>query len=223
MDDSKLKPGDHHYKAYVGPPDQYDLMGATQFNLLTTLGLRANHSLLDFGCGSLRAGKLFIPYLDKDKYCGIDPNTWLVEEGIDYEVGKDLLRIKNPCFNFNKNFKTDVFDQQFDFILAQSIFSHASGDNITIILKNFKESLNPSGLIAANFLESEYDYIGEEWIYPACATYRPSTIQRFAEEAKLFIIKIPWYHPRQTWYLLSRDKCVLPDRKKIDGLEGFVF
>jgi len=56
MDVSKLKPGDDHHMAYVGPPTQHDFMGATQFRLLCTLGLRAHHRLLDFGCGSLRAG-----------------------------------------------------------------------------------------------------------------------------------------------------------------------
>ena len=49
MDVSKLKTGDNHYMAYVGPPTQYDFMGATQFRLLCTLGLRAHHYLLDLG------------------------------------------------------------------------------------------------------------------------------------------------------------------------------
>jgi hypothetical protein len=56
------------YRSYVGPSDEYDIMGATQFNLLTSLGLRENHTLLDFGCGSLRAGRLFITYLTKSRY-----------------------------------------------------------------------------------------------------------------------------------------------------------
>jgi len=34
-----LKPGDPHYRAYVGPPEDYDLIAAMTFNLLTTLGL----------------------------------------------------------------------------------------------------------------------------------------------------------------------------------------
>jgi cyclopropane fatty-acyl-phospholipid synthase-like methyltransferase len=63
MDASKLNPGDKHYKAYVGPPTQYDFMGATQFRLLCTLGLREQHKVLDFGCGSLRAGRLLLSYL----------------------------------------------------------------------------------------------------------------------------------------------------------------
>ena len=38
-----LRAGDSHYRAYVGPPERYDLVAAMSFNLLTT------HS----GCGSI--------------------------------------------------------------------------------------------------------------------------------------------------------------------------
>ena len=58
----ELGAGDSHYKAYVGPPKKYDLMGAMQFNLLTSFGLRDYHKLLDIGCGSLRSGKMLIPF-----------------------------------------------------------------------------------------------------------------------------------------------------------------
>ena len=46
-----LAPGSAHYSAYVGPAGQWDFMGATQFRLLTALGLREHHRLLDLGCG----------------------------------------------------------------------------------------------------------------------------------------------------------------------------
>ena len=36
----QLRAGSEHYRAYVGPPKQYDFMGATQFALLFLLGLR---------------------------------------------------------------------------------------------------------------------------------------------------------------------------------------
>ena len=60
-----LRPGDPQYRAYVGPPEDYDLIAAMVFNLLTTLGLRQHHSVLDIGCGSLRIGRLLIPYLNR--------------------------------------------------------------------------------------------------------------------------------------------------------------
>src|SRR5216684_432299 len=96
-----LKPGDPHYRAYVGPAEDYDLIAAMTFNLLTTLGLRQHHSLLDLGCGSLRVGRLLIPYLNKEKYFGLEPNEWLVQEGIRNEIGETLVRIKRPRFFFS--------------------------------------------------------------------------------------------------------------------------
>jgi SAM-dependent methyltransferase len=222
MDISKLKAGDNHYMAYVGPPTRYDFMGATQFRLLCTLGLRANHYLLDFGCGSLRAGRLFIAYLDPGRYFGIEPNKWLIEDAINNQVGKDLIRIKNPQFDYNTDFTTNVFFMHFDFIIAQSIFSHAGSDVIGIALRNFKESLKSNGLIAATFREGHADFDGNGWVYPGCVNYHPSTIKRFAEEAGLFVIRIPWYHPRQTWYLLAKDSSRLPNNSMLRFLAGAV-
>ena len=95
--------GSHHYRAYVGPPDKYDIIGASQFNLMTSLGLRENHFLLDIGCGSLRGGRLFIPYLLSNHYYGIEPEEWLVQEGIKQNLGNDILKIKSPKFSFEKN------------------------------------------------------------------------------------------------------------------------
>ncbi|MBN2648947.1 MAG: hypothetical protein JXR50_04305 [Prolixibacteraceae bacterium] len=63
-DISNMKAGDKLYKAYVGPPLNYDIIVSMQFNLLSSIGLKGKDKLLDIGCGSLRAGRLFIPYLD---------------------------------------------------------------------------------------------------------------------------------------------------------------
>src|SRR5215831_9764445 len=109
--------GSRHYRAYVGPPEKYDLVAAMQFNLLTALGLRDHHTLLDIGCGSLRAGRLFIPFLLPGKYFGLEPNKWLIREGIEKEVGKDLIRIKQPEFAHNAEFKLAAFGRQFDYLL----------------------------------------------------------------------------------------------------------
>src|SRR5215831_2791013 len=101
-----LKPGDAHDRTYVGPPEDYDLIAAMTFNLLTTLGLRQHHSLLDVGCGSLRIGRLLIPYLNQGNYFGIEPNEWLVQQGIKRELGEALLQIKRPTFFFSDSPET---------------------------------------------------------------------------------------------------------------------
>ncbi|TJV53567.1 MAG: class I SAM-dependent methyltransferase [Mesorhizobium sp.] len=203
-----------HYSAFVGPPDQYDFMGATQFRLLCALGLREDHALLDFGCGSLRAGRLLIPYLKRGGYFGIDPNKWLIDDAIKDEIGEWLVRKKNCRFDYNDNFDSSVFGVKFDFVIAQSIFSHAGRAQVLKCLEGFRNNIEDDGIIAATFVVSENnesEYVGDEWVYPACVSYSEDTIAYFASTCSLKYVRIPWYHPRQSWFLFAKSARNLPD------------
>ena len=202
-----LKPGDAHYRAYVGPPEDYDLIAAMTFNLLTTLGLRQHHSLLDVGCGSLRVGRLLIPYLNCGKYFGVEPNEWLVEEGIKRELGEALLEIKRPTFFFAD--LPEVITQantSFDFAVAQSIFSHCGLDLIKGWLSAISRSLTEDGALVATFLPGEQDSPAKGWVYPECVNYRPATMRQAAADAGLRFELLDWKHPRQTWALFAAPK-----------------
>ena len=199
-----LKPGDPQYRAYVGPPEDYDLIAAMAFNLLTTLGLRQHHSLLDVGCGSLRIGRLLIPYLNRGKYFGVEPNEWLVDEGIKRELGETLVQIKRPTFFFSDS--PDTIAQAnvaFDFALAQSIFSHCGLDLIKGWLSAVSRSLAGDGALVATFLIGSEDSVQTGWIYPECVNYQPATLDRAAANVNLRFEILDWKHPRQTWALLA--------------------
>ena len=199
-----LKPGDPHYRAYVGPPEDYDLIAAMTFNLLTTLGLRQHHSLLDVGCGSLRIGRLLIPYLNRGKYFGVEPNNWLVEAGIEHELGKGVVSIKRPTFFFSASPETVVRAKvSFDFALAQSIFSHCGLDLIRGWLSAVSRSLTQSGALVATFLPDQEDSKLTGWVYPECVNYQPETLERAAAEVNLRFEILDWKHPRQTWALFA--------------------
>ena len=220
-----LEPGSEHYTAYVGPPGDYDSMGATQFRLLCTLGLRENHHLLDFGCGSLRAGRLLIPYLKAGHYCGIDPNRWLIDDAVEREIGADLARIKKPQFFHHDTFTCREPGIRFDYILAQSIFSHCGADLVGTILAEFEASLADDGIVAATFIHSPDERAaktGEGWVYPECVSHPPESVAGWVESANLAGARIPWYHPRQSWWLLARDPKNLPRPDQHALLRGAV-
>jgi SAM-dependent methyltransferase len=199
-----LKPGDPHYRAYVGPPEDYDLIAAMAFNLLTTLGLRQHHTVLDVGCGSLRIGRLLIPYLNRGKYFGVEPNEWLVMEGITRELGEALMQIKRPTFFFSSSPETIAQAKiAFDFALAQSIFSHCGLDLIKNWLRAISRSLAKNGALVATFLIGEEDCQKTGWIYPECVNYRPATLERAAADVDLRFEILDWKHPRQTWALFA--------------------
>src|SRR4029453_428164 len=199
-----LKPGDPHYRAYVGPPEDYDLIAAMTFNLLTTVGLRQHHSLLDVGCGSLRIGRLLIPNLNRGKYFGIEPNKWLVEEGIRRELGESLLQIKQPTFFFSESPSAFIeAGLSFDCAVAQSIFSHCGLDLIVPWLSSIAKSLAPTGALVATFLPDEKDSTETGWIYPGCVKFKPDTLRTAAADAGVCFELLDWRHPRQAWALFA--------------------
>src|SRR5437899_257086 len=97
------------YRTFVGPAWDYDRSAALQFSLLAALGLRDQNHVLDIGCGSLRLGRLLIPFLQPERYFGIEPNRWLVDDGIDRELGRSILDVKRPAFRHNDDFDCGGF------------------------------------------------------------------------------------------------------------------
>ena len=202
------KPGDNNHRAYVGPPDQYDFMGATQFRLLTGLGLREEHRLLDVGCGSLRAGKLFMQYLLPGRYCGIEPNGWLIDDPRRMEIGDDLFTLKAPRFDANTDLAMDSFGERFDFITAQSIFSHTGAGMMATALRHAAAVLAPAGQFLFTVLDDSLavsaslpDATGVTgWVYPDCVAFTQDHVQDAASAAGLSAQPLRWFHPRQRWY-----------------------
>ncbi|MGE0355939.1 MAG: class I SAM-dependent methyltransferase [Burkholderiales bacterium] len=204
------------YRAHIGHPEYFDVLSAIQFNLLTALGLREGHTLLDVGCGSLRAGRLFIPYLRPGHYFGIEPLPWLVQEGIDKEIGAAMVAIKRPTILHDENFTLSGFGREFDFIIAQSIFSHTSQAQIRRCLSEAKKVLKPGGLFAATFFESPTNYEGNNWV--AKATYSRERMRELVEEQGLAMTPIDWRHPDpQQWILIHHPGTAIPMAEATDA------
>lgn len=210
-----LPPGVKHYRAFVGPSGDYDLVAAMTFNLLTTLGLRQGHELLDVGCGSLRVARLLIPYLNVGHYTGVEPNRWLVDEGIRREVGQDQIRIKRPQFFYADTARGLPAGKTFDFAVAHSIFSHSGPDLLERWLADLAPRLRDTGALVATFLTADEDCRQLGWIYPHCVNYRVDTMSSLARNVGLKLVLLDWKHPRQQWALYAKpgfDSCWFRDR-----------
>lgn len=211
------------YRSFIGPADKYDLFSAMQFNLLTALGLREHHTVLDIGCGSLRAGRLLIPYLKPGGYFGLEPERWLVEEGIAREVTAAQVALKRPTFEHNRGFRLTAFGRTFDYLIAQSVLSHAPA---TLIRQCFAEAarvMTPSSVFVASYFEGPADYGGEGWAVRA--EFRFESMAAMAEAAQLRCERFPWPHPdMQQWLLIRRHDTTfavpaLDDARRIALLE----
>ncbi|MPZ71303.1 MAG: hypothetical protein GEU71_17535 [Actinobacteria bacterium] len=218
------KAGGPHHRAYVGPPHDYDLVAGLVFSLLIAAGMRETNRVLDVGCGSLRVGRLLVPFLRPGGYYGLEPNRWLVKEGVRRELGRWMRRRKQPRFHYADDFSADAFGVQFDWIVAQSIFSHTYPDLTVTGLTRLVPTLTDGGVMLATFVEGD-TIDGSGWRYPQCVEYQWEDMQAILSQAGLAAEPISWPHPRQRWFIAARPPqkrrlTVLADRLRL-GTDGW--
>lgn len=197
-------PNDPEHRKWVG--EYWDLLGAHQFNVLTSVGLRENHYLLDIGCGSFRGARFFMSYLLPGHYFAVESEKWAVEAGIKNEVGQDFINLKKPTFDYNDCANLSVFNRKFDYIIAHSIFIHADKDWIEKCIKEVKKVLNKDGIFVANFFFSNVDSADLGWNYPNPRRYKINTIKKIVQNAGLSMRITKWKHHHgyaHTWVVIT--------------------
>jgi SAM-dependent methyltransferase len=183
-------------------------MGALQLSILAAAGMREYHSLLDVGCGSLRAGRFLIPYLEAGRYCGIDPEEAVVATGIRGELGESMLTLRRPRFTYRADFDASEFGERFDFAIAQSIFTHTHPALARDAFARIGETLAPSGVLIGNYVPRRIlgpgaTPVGDAgWEYPGTVKYRWKDICLLAGD--LHLEPVRFAHPRLRWFAASK-------------------
>lgn len=132
----------------------WEEIGTLQVEFMRGRGLQRDNLLLDVGCGSLRGGVKFIQYLNSGHYFGIDIRSSLLEAGYAQEIlpredlAKKLPRANLKCID---NFDAASFARQFDYALAQSVFTHLTFNSIRLCLENLHPALRPGGKFCATY------------------------------------------------------------------------
>lgn len=202
--------GQHHYRAWVGPPSRYCRVSSYAMECLLHWKLREWHTILDLGCGSIRLGRMLIPYLWPGHYFGIEPEEWAVHDGFKYEMGDEesIRAVKKPHFAYIDDFDLTTFGATFDYIFAYSIFSHTAKWQIHKAMHYAQKVLKPNGMFFATYQrvhDGATEYEGSEWVYPRCTHYYPETYAKIVREHGLDIIdKIgPEHAPWGDWTVVG--------------------
>ena len=139
-----------------------------QLDYLISQGMEPHHKMLDFGCGAMSAGVHFIAYLDSGCYYGVDVSAKVLEEGIARLKERDLWK-KEP--SLHKFFEDDILklrNVSFDFIWAQSVFTHMPPEDIERLVCNLSELMTPNSVFFATFAEGEKNSRQvryKDWLY----------------------------------------------------------
>jgi len=189
---------------HTGPPHQYDYMGAMQFCNLFLLGMRHFHKLLDFGCGNLRLGRRAMQYRDEGNYCGIEPVKELIDEAIVDAHLTELFDAKIPRFYHSESCDMTLFNEKFDFIIAQSVFTHMALSQIDASLKAAEKVMHKRSLFLANYSPAKEDYRAGAWTQKI-TRYKPETIRKLVTANGLVATEVHLIHTHlQDWLLIRK-------------------
>jgi len=194
-----------------GVGGMWDEIGKLQFDFLVERGLKPSHYFLDVGCGSFRGGVHFIRYLKPGHYFGIDKNKELLDAGRNVELKRCNLMERNPILVQMDNFDFQSLNTQFNYALAQSVFTHLPLNNIIRCVMNIEKALVQGGRFYATFWENPQGKFNLEPVMhpqvddPPIVTYfdRNSfhynfeTFRHICEGIRLTVEYVgDWKHPR---------------------------
>ncbi len=112
-------------KCLGGGAKDWEKRGAFQVELLRALGLRSEHTLLDVGCGPLRAGVHFIRILQPGNYWGVDFNASFIEAA-HLLLAQSGMASAAPQVSVLDAFDFKSLGRTFDFLLCFSVLNHCT-------------------------------------------------------------------------------------------------
>lgn len=142
------------HREYVG--GRWEELGRLQLDFLIEHGLTPQTVLLDVGCGSLRLGRLAIPYLEPGHYLAIEKEEALVRAGLERELDPKVRVSRRPEIVVSSDFEFDRLSAPADLAIAQSVFTHLTPDRIRLCLRKLRPALVQGGCLYATFFETEH-------------------------------------------------------------------
>ncbi|MEV4898879.1 class I SAM-dependent methyltransferase [Nonomuraea sp. NPDC055795] len=143
-------------------------LGQMQFDYLVRHGLSPEHRMLEIGCGNLRAGRLFIDYLDPGNYYGLDISPDILVAAQETLVTHGLqarLPHLTPVRDLRLGFLPDA---HFDVVHAHSVFSHSPLEVIEECFRHVGRVMKPGGWFDFTFDRTEgkeHQVLREDFYY----------------------------------------------------------
>jgi hypothetical protein len=144
-------------------------IAAAAVDLLIGAGLKAEHTLVDYGCGSLRIGRHFIEFLGPGNYCGLDVTDRFYSEGLE-SLDAILRTEKTPRLaTIEPSILGQFRRSPPDFIISFSVLPHVPPQEIDGYLKTITSLVGDRTQLFLTFVEapSVIQLRATSWAYPA--------------------------------------------------------
>ncbi len=118
-------------------------------------GLRPEDHLLDYGCGILRGGLQFVPYLEPGHYVGVDISASRLEQGQGLMDEAGIPRENYATYLVQDCSLKELGNRKFDIVWAHAVLMHMPEADIRALLASLKGHLNPGASFYFTFFPSE--------------------------------------------------------------------
>jgi SAM-dependent methyltransferase len=162
-------------------------MGMWQFHILRDVfDLAPGDRVLDLGCGTLRAGRYLIPYLDTGNYVGMDISEAALSAGRD-RLFAPVVEEKAPELIVNDDLRLDELHHPVDVVWAQSLLTHLPAPAAEELFGGVARTLASDGVAVLTFFD-------EPQASPKDYGHAPADLRALASDKGLEATVIPESH-----------------------------
>jgi len=178
-----------------------------EFDFLKKEGLNRQSVFVDYGCGSVRLGRVLIPYLASGHYHGVDMTDTFYKLGID-EFDQQLIQEKKPYLAvINKNTIAELSKKHIDFIFSSAVLYHIPEKEIKNYFANIIALMDEGTIAYVDFTDApERKQLSKmTWLYPA--SFMLDQLSEFDVNASLLTFENPKdakYYPEKHTILKLR-------------------
>jgi SAM-dependent methyltransferase len=173
------------YQAAVGAADNWDAHGELQRDFLICQGLKPEHRLLDIGCGTGRLARKVVPYLDRERYFGVDIAEAAVITATELSLDEGWGG-KRPTFWIGE-IPAPPAAPPMDMLWSFSVFIHLPQDIMESVMRRAAAVMHPGSRFYWAYVPEERSWrSGVKQFRHTLADY-----QRAAEQAGLTFDEVP--------------------------------
>ena len=122
---------------------------------LRALGLTADDSVIDYGCGALRVGQHLIRYLAPGGYTGMDVTDIFYSQGRDL-IEPNILGEKRPAFHvINETTLRECAAKQADYVVSVSVLKHVPPRQLDRYFKSLAALMSAKTRLVVYFTGSD--------------------------------------------------------------------
>ncbi len=149
-------------------PESFRERGVDIWEVYRVQGLTPSMRTVDYGCGSLRIGQHAIDYLDSGAYCGIDPSSKFVAEGV-LMLNPATIASKRPWLGkVDRETIAEVRLWKPQFVFSHAVVQHIPRSELPRYFERLDQMMASSCKAVIMFVcaEKERRLKAMSWAYP---------------------------------------------------------